>query len=635
MGENAAIFTDRSAMTNPVDGIDRLLRIRNGAELRAAVSAWAPALTLPHARQLAEHARLQAQVRAELRVAIVHTYTSELLEPWLDFAAALHGLDLSVYHAPYGLALQEATPESPLVMHAPDVTVLMLQRTDLHPALARPIVGLSAEQRTTLMAECSARLREIVETFRAQRVGHLVVSLLPPLQRPALGLFDAQAECSERQGWAAFDAEASSWMRTAVASSTWLDMVALIEEVGYRRAFDLRYWYSSRYPFSPEAGREFAQRVISIAALLKTPRAKVVVLDADNTLWGGVIGEDGLDGIALGPDYPGNVYLAFQRRLLDFQQRGFILAMCSKNNPADVDEVLNSHPHQMLRDEHFAAKRVNWLPKPENLKSLAEELNVGLDSFVFVDDSDHECAAVREALPQIEVVQIPKRAVDIPACLDHVVRLEVLSLTDEDRAKTVMYAQERQRQAVMSGAEGEGDYLGRLQMRMRICIDPLNHLSRLAQLTQKTNQFNLTTRRYDEQRMREFILADACLVADFSLSDVFGDSGTVGLAIIRLHANARAEIDTFLMSCRVIGRSAGEAFLQALLRELASQGFEAVSANYLPTAKNSLVQTFLPDQGFVLHADGAYWRDLRSQVPQSESAFPIAIEMVAAMAITT
>ena len=624
-------------MTKPLDGIERLLHVRNSAELRAAVSAWVPPLTLPHARQLAEHARSQAHasVRVDLRVAIVHTYTSELLEPWLDFAAALHGLDLSVHHAPYGLALQEVTPESELVTFAPDVTLLMLQRTDLHPALARPTVGLSAEQRTSLMAECSGRLREIVQTFRAQRVGHIVVSLLPPLQRSALGLFDAQAECSERQAWAAFAFEAASWLRTSVASSSWFDMTALVEEVGYRRAFDLRYWYSSRYPFSPEAGREIAQRVISIAALLKTPRAKVLVLDADNTLWGGVIGEDGMDGIALGPDYPGNVYLAFQRRLLDFQQRGFILAMCSKNNAADVDEVLKGHPHQLLRDEHFAAKRVNWLPKPDNLRSLAEELNVGLDSFIFVDDSDHECAAVREALPQVEVVQIPKRTVDIPSCLDHVARLEILSLTDEDRAKTAMYAQERQRQAIMSSVEREGDYLGRLQMRMRISIDPMNHLSRLAQLTQKTNQFNLTTRRYDEHRMREIISAEDCLVADFSLSDVFGDSGIVGLAIVRLHADARAEVDTFLMSCRVIGRSAGEAFLQALLRVLADHGVEIVAANYLPTAKNSLVQTFLPDQGFVLRADGAYWRDLRSTAPQPEAAFPIAIEMVAAMATTT
>ena len=174
---------------------------------------------------------------------------------------------------------------------------------------------------------------------------------------------------------------------------------------------------------------------MDLGVVLKFPKAKVIVLDADNTLWGGIIGEDGIDGIALGSDYPGNAFLQFQRRLLDYQQRGFILALCSKNNAADVDQVLKQHPHQLLRDEHFAARRVNWLPKPDNLVSLAEELNLGLDSFIFVDDSDHECAAVRQRLPQVEVVRTPSRPIDIPGCLEHVSRLEVLSLTAEDMVK--------------------------------------------------------------------------------------------------------------------------------------------------------------------------------------------------------
>src|SRR5262249_11723519 len=151
-------------------------------------------------------------------------------------------------------------------------------------------------------------------------------------------------------------------------------------------------------------------------------KAKVIALDVDNTLWGGVVGEDGRDGIAIGPEYPGNAYFAFQRRLLDFRQRGFLLTLCSKNNLADVEEVLREHPHQILRMEHFAAVRINWEPKIDNLIELAEELNLGLDSFIFVDDSDYECALVRRELPQVEVVQTPARPVDVANCLDHVSR---------------------------------------------------------------------------------------------------------------------------------------------------------------------------------------------------------------------
>jgi FkbH-like protein len=367
-----------------------------------------------------------------------------------------------------------------------------------------------------------------------------------------------------------------------------------------------------------------------VLALRLHPRAKVIALDADGTLWGGIVGEEGIDGIALGPDYPGSAYLAFQRRLLDFQQRGFVLAICSKNNPGDVDEVLRNHPHQLLREEHFAAMRVNWQPKPDNLMALAEELNLGLDSFVFVDDSAHECAAVRERLPQVEVVQVPKRPTDVPGCLDHVARLEVLSVTAEDRAKTSMYAQERQRRSILRSAaaafDSSASFLEKLRMRMTISLQPLHHSSRLTQLTQKTNQFNLTTRRYDEQRMRAFIEAPDVLVADFSLADVYGDSGIVGLAIARFVGKDIAELDTLLMSCRVIGRCAGEAFVEAVLRRLQELGVRLVKAAFLPTAKNQLVSGFLPGQGFVA-AGGQEWvRDLVAQPARPESAYPIAVQ---------
>ena len=343
-------------------------------------------------------------------------------------------------------------------------------------------------------------------------------------------------------------------------ASLFLDLDEVLQQIGRASFFDHRFWYSARFPFTAEAAREIARRIVGLGAVIKFPKAKVIVLDADNTLWGGIIGEDGINGIALGPEYPGNAFVDFQRRLLDYQQRGLILALCSKNNPADVDQVFKEHPHQILRDEHFAARRVNWLSKPDNLVSLAEELNLGLDSFVFVDDSDHECAAVRHRLPQVEVVQTPARPVDVPTCLEQVARLEVLSLTAEDLAKTELYAQERRRREFSETVDQSGgdlrDYLASLKMKMRVGFNVSAHLARLSQLTQKTNQFNLTTRRYNEHQMQEFILDADWLVADFSLADVFGDSGIVGLALFHIVTPQQAELDTFLMSCRVIGREA-------------------------------------------------------------------------------
>src|SRR5262245_3647249 len=604
--------------------------MRSRAELRAAASRPGLTLSLPQVQRLVSHAKSLGPLDQSLRVGIVHTYTSELLDPWLTLAGALQGLELHTYHAPYGLTVQEAQADSGLLTHRPDLTVLLLRREDLHPDLAKPLAGRSPTDQESLRQDVLERVSDLVGRFRAHKVGQIVLTLLPAIASPGLGIYDALSERSEGAWWARLKTDIGLCMRETLHASLFLDLDEVVQQLGRESFFDLRYWYSARFPFTAGAAREIARKVIGVGAILKFPRAKVIVLDADNTLWGGLIGEEGIHGIALGPDYPGNAFVDFQRRILDYQQRGLILALCSKNNPADVDEVLKQHPHQLLRDEHFAAQRVNWLPKPDNLISLAEELNLGLDSFVFIDDSEHECAAVRHRLPEVEVIQTPAKPVDVPACLEHVARLEVLSLTAEDLAKTELYAQERRRRESRlradSSGTGQGDYLASLGMKMQISLNDSRHVARLSQMTQQTNQFNLTTRKYNDHQIGEFIRSGEWLVADFSLADVFGDSGIVGLALFHSGTPEHAELDTFLMSCRVIGREAESAFLHAVLRQLAGQGTNEVVADYKPTAKNSLVKDFLPAQGFTKSEDGRYRRDLRREPPQPEAAFPIVVE---------
>ena len=611
--------------------IDELLRCSTRGEVQSAFARQVAPLSLPDANVLTVHLRGLQPALVPLRLAVVHTYTSDLLQPWLDLQFALQGLDVHTYHAPYGLALGEAHPESRLVGHQPEMTLLMLQREDLHPSLARPIAALGSQRLAQIRQEAVARVREIVGLFRAQATGFIVLTLLPPLAPGTLGLYDAHFVNSEQRWWAQLWADIADWMRESAPSTLLLDFDDVLRQVGREAFFDRRYWYSARFPFASRGAAAFAKRIASIGTLLKKPRAKVLVLDADNTLWGGIIGEDGMDGIALGPDHPGSAFVDFQRRILDFQQRGIILALCSKNNQADVDAVLREHPHQVLRDADFAAKRINWFPKPDNLISLAEELNLGLESFIFVDDSDHECAAMRHRLPQVDVVQVPKRATDVPWCLDHVARLEVLSLTAEDFAKTEQYALEQRRRAlsaeIANQGGGAGDYLQRLQMKMRVAVDEPRHVGRLSQLSKKTNQFNLTTRRYDEQQMLSFVADPQVLVLDFSLADTFGDSGIVGLAIWRFTDPQRAELDTFLMSCRVIGRLAEAAFFRSALQLLAERGVQELVADYLPTAKNELVSSFLADQGFSADIDGRWHLQLTADSVRPASALPIAVNV--------
>ena len=618
------------AKKNQLD-FDGLCNLDSLDRLRDELAVWPVALSLPQIQRLAARARDLTPVIRSLRLAIVHTYTSDLLDPWLDYAGALAGFELETYHAPYGLDLRQANAESALLLHKPDITLLMLKREDLHPDLAQPLTGLSEQQRSALQQASLDRVAEIVGRFRAQSAGQIVLTLLPGITAPTLGLFDRQAETSDAEWWATFDAALSAWIRQSSQATLYLDLQDVANHVGKAQFFDRRYWHSAQFPFTRTAAQEFTQRVVAVATVLKSPKAKVIVLDADNTLWGGVIGEDGMDGIALGPEYPGNAYREFQRRLLDFQQRGFVLALCSKNNAADVDEVLKNHPHQILRESHFAAKRVNWLDKSDNLQSLALELNLGLDSFVFVDDSDHECAAVKNRLPQVQVVQVPSRPVDVAICLDRVARLEILSLTVEDKKKTEMYAQDRVRQEALrdvGGGADSGEYLMRLGMKMRITVAPQSHLNRLSQLTKKTNQFNLTTRRYDENQIQERINQPDWLVADFSLADTFGDSGIVGLAMFQRLDAETAELDTLLMSCRVIGRQAEFAFVNELLRRLRSEGIKRVVADYAPSAKNQLVENLLPTLGFESRPDGRFERNVWTHPAAAPDAFPIEVTVV-------
>jgi FkbH-like protein len=609
------------------DPLIDLLGTTTRAAFRFRLAGARPELGLPEMRRLHAHLESMQEPATPIRVGVVHTYTSDLLDPWLRFEAQLQGLSASIHHAPYGFTHQAALADSDLAAFAPDLTLVMLRWEDLHPELIRPLGALSGADRARMAEAATDAAHGLLARLRASVPGQILFTLLPTLETPGLGEFDSHAEASEGAWRAGVKAMLAARLRSGPPATRLLDLDESLLQLGRDRFFDRRLWYSARYPFSPTAAREISRRVMAIGAAAKLPRVKVIAVDADNTLWGGIVGEDGIDGIALGPDYPGNVYVAFQRRLLEFQQRGFVLAICSKNNPDDLMQVLREHPHQVLREEHFAAMRVNWESKTQNLRSLADELNLGLESFVFVDDSDHECLAVRSELPQVEVVRVPARLVDLPACLDRVSRLEVLQLTEEDRSKTRLYAEERRRRDLAAQSTDVESYLASLDMRMRVRFDDEAALARLAQLTQKTNQFNLTTRRYGESDVRRFIDAPDWVVAHFSLADVFGDNGIVGLALLRIGpAVGDAELDTFLMSCRVIGRRAESAFLDAILRHIRERGVQSVHASFLPTAKNKLAEKFLPEHGFRREADGGYRRDLYLTPPADEHVHPIRIE---------
>ncbi|MFZ0961351.1 MAG: HAD-IIIC family phosphatase [Terriglobia bacterium] len=379
------------------------------------------------------------------------------------------------------------------------------------------------------------------------------------------------------------------------------DIAALAAGIGYRNWFDPRLWYLARCRLSQEAMKALAQSTVSLLRAWKGQARKCVVLDLDNTLWGGIVGEDEMEGIALGEEGIGLAFAEFQDELLNLTRKGIMLAICSKNNEEDAFAVLKRHPSMRLKEDHFAAYRINWRDKATNMRELALELNLGLDSFVFIDDNPAERTLVRSELPEVLVPEWPQDpALYKTALLDlAATHLLKLSITEEDRARTSIYRAEGERRALLESSGGNLEsYYRSLEMTARVAIANSFTIPRIAQLTQKTNQFNLTSLRYSEADIRALSEAPDVLVLCLALSDRFSDNGIVGVMILRHLSAGEWHIDTLLLSCRVIGRTVENAFVGFASRILIDRSAEYLIGEYRPTRKNAVTANLYRDLGF-------------------------------------
>ncbi len=382
--------------------------------------------------------------------------------------------------------------------------------------------------------------------------------------------------------------------------STFLfDLNQLTARYGQNRAFDPRLHYRGSIEFTsefiPVLGTEFIRYLKAATGKAK----KCIILDLDDTLWGGIIGEDGLSGIKLGPTFPGKEFYEFQETILGLYKRGIILAIASKNNYEDVLEVLKNHRYMLLREEHFAAIRINWENKAENIISIAEELNIGLDSMIFFDDSAVERELIRQALPQVLVPELPESPLEYRQFLENLKVFDVLALTEEDRRKSELYAAKRQREVFKKTVGSLHDYLASLQIQVKIAPVSNESLQRSFMLVGKTNQFNLTTRRRTLPEIQKLMDNPNFKLFGLWASDKFGDEGQVGVCIIKIK-NSIWYIDTFLLSCRVLGRGIENAFLATIISFAANQGVTKIIGEYLPTKKNQQTELYYSKNCFSL-----------------------------------
>ena len=524
-----------------------------------------------------------------IKLAVLGSSTLSHLLPHIRLAALRRGLLVDIHLGDYGLYRQElADPTSSLHSFKPDVILLALD--------ADHIAG-----HTTANAE--ATLENLRSSWKAAHsLGAIVIQqTMMPRFLPTLG----NNEDRLQQAPATIVRRINTLLReTAVADNIYL--LPLDEWVtltgGLSAWFDPGLWHLSKHEIVHGAAPFYGDQVGRMLAAIRGRSSKCLVLDLDNTLWGGVIGDDGLEGIVLGQGTAaGEAHLALQRYAKRLSERGVILAVCSKNDENNARAPFQNHPEMILKQADIACFVANWQDKAENLKHIARTLNIGIDSLVFVDDNPAERALIRRELPMVAVPELPED----PALYVQTVALagyfEALDITAEDRERAELYRKNASREALRASSTDMSGFLDSLHMQLTWQPFDQAGFKRIVQLINKTNQFNLTTRRYTEAQVAEVMRGEEegrFITLQLRLTDIYGDNGIIGLVIGQLTPSFDLEIDVWLMSCRVLGREVEQATLNLLAARALELGCQRLYGTYLPTEKNSMVKDLYSKLGF-------------------------------------
>jgi FkbH-like protein len=584
-----------------------------GADLAAAVATlprspdWAACVAACRSLDA-----LAAQVpdTVRVRVAIVGSATLDPFAAFLRVAGARAGLWIDVHIAPYGQYLQTLLqPAGALYAFRPQLTVLAI---DAEVLWEMRWAGPGTQSSGAVASGLSDQVLAAANVFAEHGSGVLLINDLASLRQSAGGVnafrdpegFEAALKAVNQALAAGLTPRASAFL---------FPFSEAVADVGRARAVNWRTHYRGHVTWSDALMAHLAERYAGYALAAAGRATKCIVLDLDNTLWGGVLGEDGPDGIAIGPSYPGREYVDFQRQLLELQRQGILLALCSKNNLREVLPVLRDHPGMVIREQHLAAWRVNWDDKASNLRALALELNLSLGHLLFLDDSPHERAWVRSQIPELPVPDLPADPTRWADWLPTLPSLTVLQRTAEDARRTDQYREQRAREEFRQSTDSMEGFLRGLRLRVNIESVRDGTFPRVAQLLAKTNQFNLTTRRHDEVTLRRRV-AEGWRVYTMHVTDTFGDFGLTGVAIAVPQGDSW-HLDSFLMSCRVIGKSVETALLARVAGDARAAGAIRLTAEFIDSGRNEPARSFLGDHGFTPRRDGGFERSLADGGP--------------------
>jgi FkbH-like protein len=549
-----------------------------------------------------------------LKLGLVGSHTLDYAAQAIVGSGLRHGLLIEVVRADYGQVMQSVLdPASTIARAGVDAVLVSLDPAMLGLAAARLAPGEAETAVENAIRQCATLYAGIRDT-----VGATVVAQTIPLPAdPLFGGYDARVSGSSRAMLEAFNRRLAT--EIVQGGDLLVDVAFAASGFGLDRWHDPRGWHSAKVPMALDALPLYADHVARVLGAAKGKARKCLVLDLDNTVWGGIIGDDGLEGIRIGQgNAQGEAHIAIQALALELRQRGVILAVCSKNEDANARLPFREHADMLLREEHIAAFVANWTDKATNLREIARMLNIGTDALVFLDDNPAERAIIRAELPEVAVPEVGDDASLYPGLLARAGYFEAVSFGDEDRQRAEYYRANAERQGAAAIVTNLADYLASLEMVLTAQPFDAQGRARIAQLTNKSNQFNLTTRRYGEDDVAAFESDPDKFTLQVRLADKFGDNGMISVVMFDRHADAW-ECDTWLMSCRVLGRRVEEGVLAIVAEAALAAGASRLIGHYLPTPKNGLVELHFDKLGFAktsTDADGATrWElDLASYV---------------------
>jgi FkbH-like protein len=566
--------------------------------IRAKKEGLSPAEYMSLARALATD--LEAKERLQpVRLILLASFTTTFFEPAVKVEAARLGFLVDIHHGGFNQFEQALLGDEWRSKDgATEVLVVMMRLEDLHPDVGYRVYADGPDDAfDALGANVLSRIETTLSMYRDKSKGPaLVASFSLPANR--LGpVFDANLPGSLTYKMQALNRALLERVSKRAASFVW-DYAGLVASAGSANWTDPRLWALSRTPVSAANQPLLARHLTRTVRGALRPSAKCLVLDLDNTLWGGVIGDDGVGGIHLGDEHPGKAFKELQRAALGLRDRGILLAICSKNDPGVVHDALANHPEMLIKLKDFAATRINWSPKSQNLREIAKELNIGLDSLVFFDDNPVERAEVQEGAPEVYVVDVPVDPAHYVRALCDVGAFDVPTLTAEDRLRAQSYQAQIERRESEAQAGSAEEFLPSLQMEVAIGTWNAMTATRIAQLVIKTNQFNTTTRRVSEAELAA--LHESGLgVYWLRLADRYGDMGLIAVAVLTKEGTD-AVVHSFVLSCRAANRAMEQTLVAHLAEKARGAGCTRLIGELIPSPKNGPVMDMYPKLGFVL-----------------------------------